>query len=203
MYPAEYYGDLFDLEDLPENVIAIGQDNQYQISFSKTNNINFPYSSGGNLRIALLIEGEVKLWERQSFDLGLEEWVGLQDTSSETCLIFEQIGNLSYVKDTFNDTYTITTSFSSGEVTREALCRWSGTDGNGCPLQLLYGGFGGDPETAPAEGGLKWSVSFQKHESPYGCVVSYGRIKDGFQDSPVGTYDISYATAGPESATVS
>jgi hypothetical protein len=111
------------------------------------------------------------------------------------------------IVDDFADTYTITTPFSSGTVTRFALCNWAGIDGNGCPLQLLYGGFGSDPETEPAEGGLKWSVSFQKYEEPEGlpagCTVSYGRLKGGFQNSPVGTYDIVYATEGSEFATVS
>ena len=113
-----------------------------------------------------------------------------------------------FVKDNFEDTYTVTTPFSSGTVTRQTLCIWDGVDGNGCPLQLLYGGFGSDPETEPAEGGLKWSVSFNKFESPEEeqpeiCTVSYGRLKSGFQNSPTGTYDITYATEGPEVATVS
>jgi hypothetical protein len=126
--------------------------------------------------------------------------------SSEPCLIAPE--NTLRVTDFFLDTYTVTTPFSSGTVTRQNLCLWTGVDGNGCPLQLIYGGFGGDPETVPAEGGLKWSVSFLKSEAPTEgqpevCIESYGRLKSGFQNSPTGTYDITYATEGPESATVS
>lgn len=119
------------------------------------------------------------------------------------------LGNWNrFVQDNFEDTYTITTPFSSGTVIRQNLCLWNGIDGNGCPLQLLYGGFGGDPETEPAESALKWSVEFQKFESPVEgqpeiCTVNYGRLKSGFQNSPTGTYDIPYTTEGPESATVS
>lgn len=113
-----------------------------------------------------------------------------------------------YLFDRFEDTYTITTPFSSGTVIRQSLCLWNGIDGNGCPMQLLYGGFSGDPETEPAESALKWSVEFQKFESPVEgqpeiCTVNYGRLKSGFQNSPTGTYDIPYTTEGPESATVS
>jgi len=126
------------------------------------------------------------------------------------CLITYYDGTASSwpYADDFADTYTVTTPFSSGTVTRFALCNWAGLDGNGCLLQLIYGGFGGDPETEPAESALKWSVSFNKFESPTEgqpevCIESYGRLKSGPQNSPVGTYNISYATEGPQSATVS
>lgn len=122
------------------------------------------------------------------------------------CLV-EDLFNNGFWLDNFADTYTITTPFSSGIVERRALCIWNGVDGNGCRLQLLYGGFGGDPETEPAESSLGWSVEFQKYEEPEGlpagCTVNYGRLKSGFQNSPIGTYDISYTSAGSESATVS
>jgi hypothetical protein len=114
-----------------------------------------------------------------------------------------QLSSLVVVDD-FADTYTVTTPFSYGTVTRFRLCNWAGEDGNGCPLQLIYGGFGGDPETEPAESGLKWSVFFNNFESPTEgqpevCRLGYSGFKSESQNSPVGTYN----TTDDTEATVS
>lgn len=207
MYPAQGLLDgIYLRQDLPEIVFAYGQtDSPYTIVFSLVlGGGEAIYESSGN-RIAIIDN----LWEPQGFDEGIGQWVGFQDTQPNPCLIFEPTQEgLSFIGDDFEDTYTVTTPFSSGTVTRQSLCLWDGVDDNGCPLQLIYGGFGSDPETEPPEGGLKWSVSFFKFESPVEgqpaiCTVSYGRLKSGLQNSPTGTYDITYATEGPESATVS
>jgi hypothetical protein len=187
MYPAQGLTDgLYTAADLPDSVEVFDQFNTY--TYTKN--------------------GSIYIFSNQSLRAVDGRWAPFLDEDelgdrSQPCLIAPN--DTLRVTDLFADTYTVTTPFSSGIVTRFALCNWAGIDGNGCPLQLLYGGFEGDPETA--ESGLKWSVSFQEYEEPEGlpagCTVSYGRLKGGFQNSPVGTYNIVYATEGSEFATVS
>jgi hypothetical protein len=200
MYPAQAFNSIFTIDDLPDEVKVEG------IIYTK---VGSPYTITAETEsFEVYYEGRLlQSPEVQEFiaiaNFAPNQWTQgtLLAFTSFDCLITE----FSVITDTFEDTYTVATPFSSGTVTRFALCNWAGIDGNGCPLQLLYGGFEGDPETA--ESGLKWSVSFQKYEEPEGlpagCTVSYGRLKGGFQNSPVGTYNIVYATEGSEFATVS
>jgi hypothetical protein len=200
MYPAQaLVDDLYTWEDLPEELYAPFDDLTYTKVTPYTEGTltiyyEAPPFAGEDQRIFIEHQPSDSIWNSGSLS-----------TAGGPCLVPDTESPL--IEDLFSDTYTITTPFSSGTVTRFALCNWAGEDGNGCPLQLLYGGFGSDPETEPAEGGLKWSVSFQKYEEPEGfpasCIVNYGRLKDGFQNSPVGTYNIVYATEGSEFATVS
>lgn len=126
-YPALAFEDgFFGINDLPDTLIAYGQDGAYQITFTKAGEGDAVYvGDAQDTRIAITYIGGTPLWEAQSFDQGLGEWVGFQDTSPNPCLYFDpDTENAAYIGDNFQDTYSVSGPISE-TVTRENLCLWS------------------------------------------------------------------------------
>jgi hypothetical protein len=196
LYPAEHYGTLFDLEDLPDEVVAIGQDDAYEIVFAKSEDEASPYTAEEGLARVTLITGEPNLWDRQGFDAGLNEWFPFEDAGeAQPCLIFAQDENRSYVKDQFFDEYEIAgPDIETATIARVSLCRWEGTTTRlvGSPPQAVnyavrieYNSFV-DPINGPSPTSCKWTWN--------------GAAKTAPQNGPEGDYDFdgeTYSVAEP------
>jgi hypothetical protein len=182
MYAADAYGVLFGEDDLPdevkvEGIIYTKVDSPYTIT-AETESFEVYYEG------RLLQDPEVQEFIAIA-NFAPSQWT--QGTvlafTSFDCLITE----FSLIKDTFEDTYTITTPYSSGTVSRIGLCEWQGTDQFGCVIGILYFGY---PEAVDATGSIayKWGVYFAEYDPPFGCSTGLGAIKQGNQNTPVGTH---------------
>ncbi len=190
MYPAQYYQELFALEDLPEEVVAIGQDGEYEITFSKTGDASSPYTAtvdGTEYRIIKITQGESEdpnipppaAWSIEGYNSLDDTWETIQDTSPNNCLIFEPFAeNLAHVRDSFLDAYEVETYDAEDNLVftdtyvRDSLCVW----------------FGSQPESSLV------FVDTPSESFPYGWsaeVAEFDGHKEGAQNTPVGEYPVT------------
>jgi hypothetical protein len=185
-YPAEYYGSLFDLEDLPDEVVGIGQDNAYEANFIKNGSGDTPYGGFIDEFPARIIRVNIFgfwYWDLQAFTES-NQWVSFQDVQPNPCLIYEPFAeNGSFTKDNFEDTYKITAYRANNEiqwiytVERVSLCRWEYQIPKGDVVSLIYNdGVNLGPSFSPPH---KWLASDDQE---------WSGIKSGFSNTPVGTY---------------
>jgi hypothetical protein len=184
MYPAVGLDTIYSQEDLPETVVARGQDNAYAIQFQKTQGISPPYegeAEGQQVRINLA--GGV--WSVESYDEGNDSWTGFQDTAPNPCLIFDPPSeNAARVEDTFADTYTSTCTTDTGTTTktyeREGLCVWYSRNANNEIDGALYYRTNATQEEANefGLGRVLWALS----------EAGFRTEGDGPYNSPAGSY---------------
>jgi hypothetical protein len=200
MYPADQYNVSFFEEDLPDE-LKLNLYSDFELIDTLTAQKNttqygiywWPF---GDTSYALRHDGNT--WGLYTQETpNIED--GFTDLGGPRCLIDDpDTTGLVVFEDNFEDTYTVTTPFGFGTVARESLCVWRGTDNNGCDLSLFYGGGGFE---FISEAANKWAVSFSSYLEERGCETGYISIKDGFQNSPIGTHTDSVDTS--VSATVS
>jgi hypothetical protein len=170
MYPAAQLGIGYSQDDLPDSVEVFDQTNTY--TFTKNGSI-YEFS---NLSLRA-IDGR---WA----PFADEDEIGDRD---QPCLIAPN--DTLRVTDFFADTYTVTT-YEAFQITRTGLCTWFGLDSNGCETLLEYFGVPQDviPFTDfPYKWVLSWSAAFDPVQELCGAARVAGP-KEGFQNSPVGTY---------------
>jgi hypothetical protein len=188
-YPAEYYGSLFDLEDLPDEVVGIGQDNAYEANFIKNGSGDTPYGGFIDEFPARIIRVNIFgfwYWDLQAFTES-NQWVSFQDVQPNPCLIYEPFAeNGSFTKDNFEDTYKITLdspALNNPEIAivqRANLCRWDQEDGQ---YSLLY------VSNPNSDGYLKWNIQIggegnaikEQQNTPEGSdyIIPVGNLHEG------------------------
>jgi hypothetical protein len=178
------------IDDLPDTILAGGVEplnkNDPPISDPLPDGTPFLVYYGLSGEGVGILNSNSQWTNRQDFGTGI----------SNECLVLDE--QFAWYTDNFEDTYTVTTPFGVGTVARESLCVWRGTDNNGCDLTLFYGGGGFE---FISEAANKWAVSFSSYLEEGGCETGYISIKDGFQNSPIGTHTDPVDTS--VSATVS
>jgi len=176
LYPATAFnnGDIT-IEDLPDKIKFLGGE------FTKNTP---PLDASGNTGTPFLIYYGF-VGEGIGIENGTSQWTQQTDFStgiSNDCLVTDGLDG--WYTDDFEDTYTVETNQSSGIVTRQSLCVWTGVDGNGCSLELRY-----ETAIAPAVLGsrFKWVLKWSEGGlTP--CAERTANFKDGFQNTPVGSY---------------
>jgi hypothetical protein len=164
MYPANEFAVSYNQDDLPDSVA-----------------INWPNNFFGVLeKDAATYKNEIITLDIANFRWRLRNSENGQSKIVGRCLFTEPT-----IFDTFADTYTVTTNQSSGAVTRQSLCVWTGVDANECELRLRY-------ETAidpiVANSRFKWVLEWAEGGQALPCDERAGAFKDGFQNTPAGEY---------------
>ena len=192
MYPATAYtNELYSFDDLPDEVEFWHNDGE---GGALVGPIIVPKNGSAG---QFFYGGETDLSPRISHFT--DEWlVGVNqiDPGLGDCLILDKLtiepapaagdGTRSiWVFDRFADTYEVQTNRSSGTVTRQSLCVWTGVDANECELRLRY-------ETAidpiVANSRFKWVLEWAEGGQASPCDERASAFKDGFQNTPAGEY---------------
>jgi hypothetical protein len=183
MYPADQLGVGYTAEDLPDEIMWFINVNLEQ---------RFAWPKVGDKYVRQFCddeecyEAEIRV-EGGQWLFGFDNNVPPAYWFSSNCLFQE--GDEQGFKDNFADTYTVTT-YEAFQITRTGLCTWFGLDSNGCETLLEYFGVPEDviPFTDfPYKWVLSWSAAFDPVQELCGAARVAGP-KEGFQNSPVGTY---------------
>jgi hypothetical protein len=180
LYPATAFnnGDIT-IEDLPDKIKFLGGE------FTKNTP---PLDASGNTGTPFLIYYGF-VGEGIGIENGTSQWTQQTDFStgiSNDCLVTDGLDG--WYTDDFEDTYTVTT-YETFQISRTGLCTWFGLDSNGCETLLEYLGVPSD--LAETENAYKWVLSWSGAFDPgqEGCASARLQgAKEGFQNSPTGTY---------------
>jgi hypothetical protein len=204
MYPASQYSILYGFNDLPESLLArLSQNTTIEISkvegedfayvsewLTDENDISYRIEVGAGLDCADLEETNSCVWvplsgpfEQWTIGVRLEEtgWLRSASGQDDSCLIEEvQIGSSFFdagaTLDTFADNYLVEIDTFGGDseaVIRSSLCEWTSSMR---AVGLEYRGRLNDVNQPYY---CKWTASFSE---------AVNAIKQGAQNSPIGTY---------------
>lgn len=174
MYPADQFETLFQMADLPDellfNLYSGGSlVSTYAATKNATANGIYWWDLGAGDSRALRHEGGQWVLYTAEFP---NEQPPSTSLGGQRCLLDDPAFNAAPVfEDSFSDTYTLSNGTSSFVVARTGLCTWEGEGGT-----LYYAGGGFD---AAGQGTFEWRSTFFEENGPK---------QSGNQNTPAGTY---------------
>jgi hypothetical protein len=160
------------IDDLPDTILAGGVEplnkNDPPISDPLPDGTPFLVYYGLSGEGVGILNSNSQWTNRQDFGTGI----------SNECLVLDE--QFAWYTDNFEDTYTVAT-YETFQITRTGLCTWFGLDSNGCETFLEYS------TDFPYKWVLSWSNAFDPGQELCAAARVAGP-KEGFQNSPVGTY---------------